>query len=176
MQNVTLLILIINLVFLCDSIASPPTEYQVKAALIYNFLRFVDLKEDRVVNNEIHLCSFEKNPLNNEVKKLDEKSIGDRKILFSEVHSDSEIHSCSVLLVDKRDTESLKRIIEVAYREGILLIGDTDGYGELGVVINMFIKDEKVRFEINLEAANKSDVKVSSRLLSVAKIIKNLKK
>lgn len=174
MRRILLIILIV--IFSLQVVALPPSEYQIKSALIFNFLRFVELRGDRVINNEIILCSFDKNPLNSEVRHLHNKSLGEKKILFSEIYSENEIDKCSVLIVDKKDKESLVRIIDKSYKLGILLISDNDGYGEMGVVINMYIEDEKVKFEINLEAANKSEIKISSRLLSIARIVKNPKK
>lgn len=152
----------------------PPTEYQVKAALVFNFLRFVDLPAQRIFNNKIHLCSFENNPLSQELKLLDNRQIGENRIVYMELKEDN-LEKCSVFIVNKRGKEELNSLLEKVYQMGILTISDIDGFGELGVVINMFVQDEKVKYEINLDAADKTGVKISSRLLAIARIIQKKK-
>ncbi len=154
----------------------PPTEYQVKTALIYNFLRFVDLEKDSYKNNNIVICSFNNNALNKEIQKLKGANVSQYVIDFQEIQDDDNLEKCSVLIIDKRDDHSLRKILERAYQQKVFTISDIDGYGEKGVVINMFLKDDKVKFEINTEASAKSGVKISSRLLSIAKIIKSINK
>ncbi len=73
------------------------------------------------------------------------------------------------------DENELKRILGRAYSDKILTISDNEGFGEMGVVFNLFIQEERVRFEINTEAAARSEVKISSKVLSIAKRIKNIK-
>jgi len=52
-----------------------------------------------------------------------------------------------------------------------LTIGDTKGFAQQGVIINFYIKDEKVRFEINVDAAKRANLKISAKLLRLAKIV-----
>lgn len=171
---VSVAVLLVLLLYSLMLLSLPPTEYQVKAALIYNFLRFVELDKDSYKGNTIVICSFKGNILNEEVKKLNGANVSQFVINFREIQDENNLDECSVLILNKRDDESLKKLLEETYLKKIFTISDIDGYGEKGVVINMFIADERVRFEINIEAATKSGVKISSRLLSLAKIIKNI--
>ncbi len=156
-------------------IARTPTEYQVKSALIFNFIKFVELDQSKYKNNSITLCSYKGNKINDEVIKLTGLNISGLKIEYNEIEDDENIDNCSILIVDKRDDASLKILLEKAYEKKILTISDNDDFGEKGVVFNMYLQDERVRFEINIEASKRSGVKISSRLLSIAKIVKNIK-
>ena len=53
----------------------------------------------------------------------------------------------------------------------ILTIGETPGFARRGCIINLIVEDNKVRFEVNLDAAKLADLNISSRLLALAKII-----
>lgn len=148
-----------------------PTEYQVKSALIFNFIRFVEFREGKISNSEILLCSYKTNPINAALRLLDGRMAGENKIVYREIGKKDSFDSCSVLVIDEQEGDLLEKILKRTEKEGILTIGDRDGYGKRGVVINMFIEDEKVKFEINIDAAKVSELKISSRLLSIAKIV-----
>ncbi|MCX7957611.1 MAG: YfiR family protein [Deltaproteobacteria bacterium] len=175
MKRSLVLTLILLTILPLHLLSVPPGEYQVKAALIFNFLRFVELNKERIKDNNINLCSFEENKVNEEVKKLHGAVISGLTIRYQQIVKDGEIENCSVLIVNSRNENALKNLLEMAYQKKILTISDINGYGEKGVVINMYLSDNKVRFEINTDAAEKSGVKISSRLLTLAKIIKNIK-
>jgi hypothetical protein len=55
---------------------------------------------------------------------------------------------------------------------GVLTVGDTEGFTEAGGMINLTIVDQRVHFEINPDAARRAGMKISSKLLSLAKIVK----
>ncbi len=154
----------------------PPTEYQVKAAFVFNFIRFIEFGEGKIINNEILLCTYKSNPLNQGLNHLNGKSIGNNKIIYKEIDKNSSIDQCSILIIDKKDEEELNNILKISEQNGILTISDIERYGEMGVIINMFLDDDKIKFEINISSAKASGLKISSRLLSLAKKIIDKKK
>ena len=66
----------------------------------------------------------------------------------------------------------LGQILENVRGQSILTIGDTDGFAQLGGIVNFVLEDGKVRFEINPESAGRARLRISSRLLTLARIIR----
>jgi len=74
-----------------------------------------------------------------------------------------------VLYVCASEKEHLKEIINIVEGSSVLTVGDTDGFLEAGGIINLLIEDKKVRFEVNVTAAEKANLQIRSQLLRLAK-------
>ncbi len=154
--------------------AQEVTEYQVKALFIYNFAKFVEWPPESVANprDPINICVLGQNPFG---AALDQavrgKAVGAREVLLKHLNAGDDAKSCQVLFVstDKKRAKSL--ISEIA-NAPILTIGDSDGFTDSGGIIGFAMEDSKVRFDINLESAERSHLKISSKLLSLARSVK----
>lgn len=170
-------------------------EYQVKAAFMYNFLKFVaggrfgplDEKggSNADPNHVIWVGVIGKAPSKEGLASLQGKVVRDRRIevRFFEGLEDSkdteqkvpephprmkELRQCHVLFVCPSEKPFLARLLPPLQRDGILLVADTPGFLEAGSVINLLIEDKKVRFEINLAAAAREKLQIRSSLLRLA--------
>ncbi|MGQ9569431.1 MAG: YfiR family protein [Thermodesulfovibrionales bacterium] len=76
-----------------------------------------------------------------------------------------------LLFICSSDKRHLEKILNTLKGMNVLTMGDTKGFAQEGVIINFYIDKDKVRFEINKDAADKAGLKISSRLLSLARII-----
>ncbi len=147
-----------------------PAEYQVKAAFLYNFAKFVEWpKETRDAYRYLYLLGD--NPFGGMLDGLEGKAIMGKQLVIRRINSVDELKECSILFISSSEEKYLQKIIEKAGSLGILTIGDTSGYAEQGVIINLYTDNNKIRFEINAEAARRAGLKLSSKILSLAKII-----
>jgi hypothetical protein len=79
--------------------------------------------------------------------------------------------ACDVLVIEASETGSLPRLLDTLVRQPVLTVGDTEGYGQRGVMVNFYLDQSRVRFEINLAAARRAGLRISSQLLKLARIV-----
>ena len=171
-----LLALGIALLFLAPGPSSAQTtsEYQVKAAYIYNFAKFVEWPAQDFASPTapIRLCllndqSFESD-LNQIVKG---KKISGRPITVAPVQNGEQSRSCHILFINSSHNSEAQRIIEVLRNTSVLTVGESPGFVEEGGIINFVLQDDHVHFQVNHRAADQGGLHISSRLLSVATLV-----
>lgn len=155
-----------------DSIS--PKEYEVKAAFIYNFAKFIDWPpETKNGEREPFIVGIYGNdPFDGTMDQmLQNKTIADRKIVIQRFNHVSEINFCHILFIGVSERSQLAQVIEKLKGKSILTIGDMESFARRGGMINFFMEGNKIRFEINKEAAERAGLRVSSQLLKLAKIV-----
>lgn len=105
---------------------------------------------------------------------LENIAIPGRSVHIQSITRLDEIKECHALFIAGDQSSRLKDILAVTGQRPILVISDTAGFGNRGVLLNLFIEDERVKFEINLGAAKKSRLFLSSKLLKLARIIETI--
>lgn len=133
-------------------------EVQVKAAMVYNFIRFVEWRnDDALVDGEVDLCLIGEHPVEDLLARMDGKPAAGGVIRF---HS-GVLTDCDAVFVpaDAGDEWVL---------EGGLIIGDGHEFAKDRGVIGLIQKDGRMRFEVNIATAKQNDLVVSSKLLSLA--------
>jgi hypothetical protein len=172
-----------------DADSAQSREYTVKAAFLYNFIKFVEWpKENTPDSNEpITICILGKDPFGNAFEPVKDKQAKGRKVIvkrikgFEELKKSSPkdkaelqrkikaIKKCHVLFICSSGKEELKETINSVKNHSVLTVGETEVFFEAGGVINFLMEENKVRFEINLAAAKRAKLKISSNLLRLAK-------
>lgn len=149
------------------------TEYQVKAAFIYNFLQFVDwpAKPGKAPGPALNLCIMGENPFGSAFESYQGETVRRWKLFIRQAQTVHELKDCQVLFICPSEKGRAAQIARQAAGQGILTIGDSDGLAHQGVMINFHLDRGKVRFEINIEAARRAGITISSHLLKLAKII-----
>jgi hypothetical protein len=149
-------------------------EYEIKAAFIYNFSKFVEWP-DNVISpsaDSITLCIIGNNPFGNMIRAIEGKAVKNKTLSIKNITSPVNIKGCNILFIASSEEDNLKPILSQAAKNHALTIGDTEGFDKMGVIINMFIEEDKVRFNINIDAAERSGFKISSKLLKLSKPVK----
>jgi hypothetical protein len=167
------------IVLLCITVADTQKvyaelqEYEVKAAFLFNFAKFVDWPEGSFKNSEapIIISILGKDPFGGALEALKEKTINSRGIVVKRAPSPEHLERSHILFVSKSERDNLPKILEVAQKWNALTVGDMKGFAESGGIINLVKTDEKIRFEINLSATEKANLKVSSKLLKLGSIV-----
>ncbi len=163
-------------VVLCSTLyvhadSQPKSEYEVKSAFIYNIINFVEWPIDKGLNDAIKLCVVGKNHFGTSLDSFEYNTIGDQVLALKYVQSFQNIGDHNVVFICPSEKKRLKQILQSLAGINILTIGDTKGFAQQGVIINFYIKDEKVRFEINVDAVKRANLKISAKLLRLAKIV-----
>jgi hypothetical protein len=146
-----------------------PTEYQVKAAYIYNFAKFVDWPAGGA--GDIDVCVLGEDPFNHDLALIEGKRILNRNIMIKRVASYRNASGCDILFISESEEDHLAQIVSFLKGYPVLTIGDSEGFAEKGVMINFYMEGRTVRFEINPKAAARAGLRISSSLLRIAKIV-----
>lgn len=150
-------------------------EYALKAGYIYNLTTFIHWPKE--VNRQINdsgltFCVAGENPFGTILGLLKEKlQAKGKKILIKYRVSSKEMPECHVLFINRSENKYLEQILTQVEGYPVLVVSDTPRFAERGVGINLYIQGNRVRFEINVEAIDRSGLRVSSGLLNLAKIV-----
>jgi YfiR/HmsC-like len=153
-------------------------EYQVKAAFLYNFAKFVEWPADafKTARDPILVCVLGHNPFGNALEDdIRGKSIEGRTFAYRHVSDAESASACQILFVGWEESKHFHALLENLKPMGILTVGETQGFATGGGVINFKLDGGRVRFEINLGAAEHEQLHISAKLLSLAQIVKSEK-
>ncbi len=157
-----------------DSSSAAPIEYQVKAAFIYKFINFIEWP-DHVWNNSadtIIIGVFGENPILEALYSIPRQKFKGRQIKIKKIKNLQDLKASHIAVIGEAGNLDLKNIFDHLKRAGVLTIGDTKEFARKGGMINFYLEKEKVRFEMNPEAAEEADLKISSKILRLAKIVR----
>lgn len=148
-------------------------EYEVKAAFLYNLARFVEWPKEALEPEaaQFHLCVYGEDPFDGALAVIEGKQIDGKEIVVQRVGQSEGVANCQMVFVSASQRHELGPLISKLVAKPVLTVGDTPGYGKDGVIVNFYIEQRKVRFEINVQAAKSAGLKVSSKLLALARII-----
>ena len=174
-KSVIILMMCLELILETVSFAAPSQfqEYQVKAAFIYNFANFVEWPAEAFPdkNSPIIVGILGENPVTEILNSVALEPINGRKVLPIAFGSYEEMESCHILFIDKSEQDNMRKIFARLKDMSILTVGDTEGFVQRGGIINFVEIDNQIRFEINVDAARKARLKISSKLLNLSRII-----
>lgn len=151
--------------------APAPTEYQIKAAFLFNFAKFVEWPQDAFAapNSPLVIGVLGDNPFGADLERtVKGKAINSHAFVVKDLHSPAEGTNCEIVFVCTSEKQRLPAIISCLKSNCVLTVGEMDGFTESGGIINFVIRANKVRFEINDDAAKNARLKISSKLTSLA--------
>ena len=152
-------------------LAAQPTEYQVKAAFLLNFTKFVEWPPSAFTDATapLNICILRDDPFGPVLDQIVEgESVDQHKLAVRRVQ-DNAVSACQVLFIGNSETDAAGILATLA--PGVLTVGDSEAFIRQGGIIGFVIENRRVRFDINQAAAAKESLKLSSKLLSVARNI-----
>jgi hypothetical protein len=151
-------------------------EYAIKAAYLYQFARYVEWPADAFVNEQSPLVIgvLGTDPFGAILEEIAiKKRVEGHPIVIRRFASGSDYTTCHILFISSSVTpEERAAAIRKVQGTPVLLVGDEPGFAAEGGTINFVMEENKIRFEINTEVAKREQLKISSKLLSLAKIIR----
>ena len=158
------------------AVTGDASEYQVKAAFLLNFPSFVEWPANNFASarEPLVLGIFGKDPFGGTLTQMaGAKTINGRTLLIRILSDPSQLRACHLVFFPANQKGQDAQIAGALTELGILTIGESDGFAERGGIINFVIEDRHVRFEVNPAAAERSRLKMSSKLLQLAIIVGN---
>jgi hypothetical protein len=172
----TVLASIAALVLACVSVAqtAATAEHELKVAFLFHFAQFVEWPEETLkdANSPLTYCTIGGDPFHGALDaSLSGKTIGARPFRVLHFKQPQEIQGCQVLFIGAEEKKLLPAILAGVKGNSILTVGESEHFVEDGGMIGFLLEENKIRFEINLEAAKKAKLKISSKLLALAKTV-----
>jgi hypothetical protein len=155
---------------------STPNEYTVKAVLLYGFGRHVDWPQEAFANasDPFVIGILGDDPFGAALDNIAaKKTIQDRRIVVKHFKTMEQFSQpCHILFVSKSvPTDAQKEAIKKVEGKGVFIIGETPGFIEEGGIANFYIDGDSIHFEININAARRSDLRMDAKLQSLGKLV-----
>jgi hypothetical protein len=149
-------------------------EYQVKAVFLFNFIQFVEWPATSFPTAEapIKIGVYGDDPFAGALEAaVHGEKVRQRSIVIERSSRLEALRECHVVFVCRSERESVGTILAVLGSRPVLTVGEVPDFARRGGVINFYLEGQKVRFEINRAAAQRSGLKLSSQLLSLARLV-----
>lgn len=152
-----------------------PNEYQVEAAYLYNFSRFVEwpAQSANAASDSFTICVLGEDPFGPTLDAVFAgEKIGDRKVVAKRISGPRESGSCQVLFISSSEAKRFHKIIEALDKSAVLTVSDIPQFSRRDGMIEFVLEENRIRFEVNLTAAQHVGLTLSSELLKVATTVR----
>ena len=162
-----------------EAMEPPLREYDVKAALLFNFTRFVEWPARAFAgpSSPVVIGILGPDPFDGMLDRLvRDETCGGRPIVVARFSQVSAVRDCHLLFINASERGRLARITAALRGRPILTVGDFDGFTTGGGMIRLKTGEEsKVQLRVNLEAIKAADLVMSAKLLRVAESVNSTK-
>ena len=153
---------------------STAEEYSVKAAFLFHFAQFVEWPPEtfKEAGTPLVYCTIGEDPFHGSLDAaLNGKTIGARSLHVRHLKQPSELQGCHVVFLGEKEKRLFSTVLELLKGSPVLIVGESEHFVQDGGTIGFSLEENKIRFEVNLEAAEKARLRISSRLLALAKTV-----
>lgn len=148
-------------------------EYQVKAAFLYQFSKFVEWPPQTFSTSQYTICigAVDGGPMAGALQSIEGKETKGRRVVVRRFKAPEELEFCHILYIGAAMANRLPEILDRLKGTSTLTVSDIDRFARRGGMINLITVEDKIRFEINVEAAERAKLQISSQLLKLARIV-----
>ena len=149
-------------------------ENVIKAAFVYKFAKFVEWPSGVATNEDasIVICVWGADALGGALSSLNGKFVRNRPIAVRYLLAGRMVIGCHILFVGPNGSIRHLRKNRILNPRNLLTVGESPDFASEGGVVRLFIENNRVRFEINVDAAAAANLKISSKLLGLARIVR----
>src|SRR5438309_6240970 len=155
--------------------AQTSNEYQIKAAFLYNFAKFVEWPAEAFSegNGSLIVGIVGEDPFGSAIDQtINGKTVNGRQLVITRLKWGQNLRACHILFISSSEHNRLGQILESLRGASVLTVGEAAQFSQQGGIIKFIMEENKLRFEINAEAAAGAGLKVSSKLLALAKTVR----
>lgn len=150
-------------------------EYPLKALFLYNFGGYVEWPAEAFTSAEqpFVIGILGSAPLDDTLRELAQtKKVAGRRIVVEQFPSVDSVRACHILFIARDVSPQHERqVLANLQSQPVLIVGESPGFASRGGCVNFYIEANKIRFEINIEAARQQHLRISSKLLALARIV-----
>lgn len=156
--------------------SAPPEEYQIKAAYLLNFARYVEWPVGRLpAGAPLRLCLLGRDPFNGALSGLEGRSVQGHDVRLRVADGVEQASDCHMVFVSDSEERRLGVILRTLGARGVLTVSDIEGFAEAGGDIGLVTEDSRVRFDINQLSLTRDSLKASSQLLRLGRNVIGVK-
>lgn len=146
-------------------------ENKVKTAYIYNFTKFIDWPGQSAENEPIKICFVGNDTLRTAVGELKNLQVKGRSINIVRFNDIGSLTSCDIIFISRSEERQLSQILERLQGTPALTVSDIPQFSRRGGMIGFVAENERVKIEVNPRVIRQAGLKVSAKLLEVARVI-----
>ncbi len=144
-------------------------EYQVKAAFLYNFAKFVQWPASEDKSHPLTMCVFGDDAFAFVLRDMvGGKSVQGRNLVVRSFGAEEESHACQILFISAAEARRTGGLLAAASGEAVLTVGETAPFLREGGLVRFYVESNRLRFQVNVEGAQQAGLKISSQLLGIA--------
>ncbi len=152
--------------------AQEVSEYQVKAAYLYSFAKFIDWPAKDLQQPTFRMCVLNNKAFETTLAGIvKNKAVRGHPVNVMAVQNADEARNCHILFIGAVQNKNAGPLLESIKDRSVLTVGETTEFMEEGGMINFFLENDHVHFRVNQRVASQAGLHLSSRLLSVAKVV-----
>lgn len=159
-----------------DAQDSSALEYRTKASFLSKFPSFIAWPEDALPPGQAPflLCVFGDFSFGTSLAEITRGTTAHaRRVEVRWVRKEQELASCQILFVSRSEQKRYIQVLEAVRGQSVLTVGETAEFLNAGGIVSFSMEEERLRFDINLEEANRVHLRFSSRLLALARRVVN---
>jgi hypothetical protein len=156
------------------SLTGESVEYPIKLAFLFNFAKFVEWPTDSYRNPgaPLEICIVGHDPFSpDSERELQTRTVAGHPVEVLTVKPTDTLRMCHMVFIPITENDQADKIVRGLNGSSTLTVGEAEGFAVLGGIINLTVEGNKVHFEVNRLAADRAGLKISSRLLSLARIV-----
>lgn len=139
---------------------------------MYHFAQFVEWPSEALkdAGTPLTYCTIGEDPFRGSLDAaLNGKTIGTHPLSVRHVNQAKETRDCQVLFIGEGERKLLAPVLAALQGNPVLIVGESEHFAQQGGTIGFCVEENKIRFEVNLEAAARARLKISSKLLALAR-------
>jgi YfiR/HmsC-like len=149
------------------------TQPALKAAFLFRFSKFVEWPAEPTGPSPLTLCVLDDPAVEDALEQLlNDGSVNGRMVALVKGARNRPLRGCHLIYMGDSDPARVAATLDELKGVPILTVGDGDDFARAGGIIGLFVEDGRMRFAINPDAAQRAGLRLSSKLLSLAKIVK----
>jgi len=151
------------------ALAQSVEEHDAKAAFVLKLVNFVQWPD---ASHDLVIGFVGADATGDALQRLAYgKPVNGRGIIVRRLTHDGDLRACQVIFVGTSERKNIPLMLERLRGSNVLTVGESDGFGQHGGIVNLLLSAGRIRFEVNPHAAERAHLQISSRLLSLATIV-----
>lgn len=153
--------------------ADSAPEYQLKAAYLYNFAKFTEWPAGTLGGaGPVTLCVAGRDPFGDALTGLETKTVQSRPVRVRRNVRPDDVRGCQIVFVTEGDDRRMQEMVHAAEVAAALTVSDVDGFVDQGGMIGLATRDNRILFDVNLDAAHRAGLRMSSQMLKLARTVR----
>jgi hypothetical protein len=156
------------------ALAQGASEYDIKAVFLFNFSQFVEWPESAFAHEQAPLVIgvLGRDPFGSALQDaVRGETVNGRTLAVRHYPELADVADCHILFIDRTQQPRLEEILSTLSERNCLTVSDAEGFAQAGGVIQFVTIDNRIRLQINLDAAKLANLTISSKLLRPAQIV-----